>query len=79
MTDIESINKLHAKIVSSNLIENITEQEMIAFCNAKEAIIKINKIKQELLDCENENPNKGYCGDFDDFQTFHDNVENILK
>lgn len=78
MTNIEALNKLHAKIVSSNLVENITEQEMIAFCNAKNAIMQIEKVKQEFLDCENENDERGYCGDFEDFQIFHDHIEEII-
>ena len=40
MTENEAMNKLHAKIVSSNLVEKITEQEMIAFCKAKDALEK---------------------------------------
>lgn len=40
MTKIEAMDKLHAKIISSNLAEKITEQEMMAFCDAKNALEK---------------------------------------
>lgn len=45
MTDIEALNKLHAKIISSDLVEKITEQEMMAFCEAKNALEEIQQYR----------------------------------
>lgn len=45
MTDIEALNKLHAKILSSNLVERITEQEMMAFCKAKTALEEVQQYR----------------------------------
>ena len=55
MTKIETMDKLHAKIISSNLAEKITEQEMMAFCDAKKALEKqipkqiVTKVQAEDL------------------------------
>ena len=55
MTKIEAMDKLHAKIISSNLAEKITEQEMMAFCDAKKALEKqipkqiVTKVQEEDL------------------------------
>lgn len=58
MTDIEALNKLHAKILSSNLVERITEQEMMAFCKAKTALEEVQQYRaigtpEELQDMKN--------------------------
>lgn len=45
----------------------------------KPALQKLESIKQELINCENENEESGYCGDFEDFQLFHDKVEQIIN
>lgn len=44
----------------------------------KPALQKLEQIKQELVNCQNENEEYGYCGDFEDFQVFHDNIEEII-
>ena len=46
MTESEAMNKLHAKIVSSDLVEKITEREMMAFCEAKNALEEIQQYHQ---------------------------------
>lgn len=45
MTESEVLNKLHAKIVSSKFVEDITEQEMMVFCKAKTALEDVQQYR----------------------------------